>query len=354
MFFFRLFVCCWRSQESSKDLWSHSKDSKDSKGIEDRTKNSSGKEKSIPLKENGSRGSRKKAKTPTTIPVSPVLIFPPRELVERNKEQAKAHRSNNKWEDVKYLGVGSFGYVKLLKNVETEKFLAVKEVKCKTDSSEELFEAIIHSQLDHENVIKLFFWKKHYETLFMYLEYASGGSLGDLEGPLAEEDALHYFEQLMKGVEFLHSRGVIHRDLKPDNIFLTEERIVKIADLGLCSLYIWKGVEIYLSGFLGTQSYMAPELFTGMKYRGPPIDVWACGIILFNMLTAGHPWWTADPEDRNYSLWVKRKKKIFKKKFWNKVEGLSSWSLLKRLLAVDPEKRICGWRQLRHEEKPHQ
>ncbi|XP_076042161.1 serine/threonine-protein kinase Chk1-like [Oratosquilla oratoria] len=354
MFFFRHFVCCWRSQESSKDLWSHSKDSKDSKGNEDRTKNSSGKEKSIPLKVNGSRGSRKNAMTPTTIPKSPATIFPPREHIERNKEKARAHRRNKNWEDVRYLGVGAFGHVKLLKNAETGELLAVKELKCKSTSSEEVYEAIIHGQLKHENVIQLFFWRKHYEKLFMYLEYASGGSLGDLKGPLAEEDALRYFEQIRKGVDYLHSRGVIHRDLKPDNVLLTEEGIIKIADLGLCSLYIWKGAEIYLSGFLGTQSYMAPEVFTGMKYRGPPIDVWACGIILFNMLTAGRPWWTADPEDRNYSLWVKRKRKIFKKKFWHKVEALSSWSLLKRILAVDPEKRICGWRQLRHEEKPHQ
>ncbi|XP_076047381.1 uncharacterized protein LOC143028914 [Oratosquilla oratoria] len=188
----------------------------------------------------------------------------------------------------------------------------------------------------------------------MYLEYANGGSLGDLKGPLAEEDALCYFEQIRKGVDFMHSRGVIHRDLKPDNILLTEARVVKIADLGLCSVYSWKGVEIYLSGFLGTQSYMAPEVFTGKKYRGPPIDVWACGIILFNMLTAGRPWWTADPDEKNFSLWIQRKKKLFRKKFWNTLEGSSCLSLLKRMLAVDPEKRISGWRQLRHEEKPHQ
>ncbi|XP_076054428.1 uncharacterized protein LOC143033111 [Oratosquilla oratoria] len=188
----------------------------------------------------------------------------------------------------------------------------------------------------------------------MYLEYASGGSLGYLDGPLAEEDALHYFEQISKGVDFLHSRGVIHRDLKPNNILLTEERIVKIADLGLCTLYVWKGVEIHLWGFLGTERYMAPEVFTGKKYRGPPIDVWACGIILFNMLTAGHPWRKALPGDKNYSLWIQRKKKLFRKEFWDKIEGSSSWSLLKRTLAVDPAERISGWCQLRHEEKSHQ
>ncbi|XP_076047401.1 serine/threonine-protein kinase par-1-like [Oratosquilla oratoria] len=259
------------------------------------------------------------------------------------RHEEKPHQNKN-WEDVKYLGVGAFGYVKLLKNVETEELMALKEVRCKSTSSKELYEAIIHSQLNHENIIQLFFWRKHYETLFMYLEYASGGSLGDLKRPLAEEDALCYFEQIRKGVDFMHSRGVIHRDLKPDNILLTEDRVVKIADLGLCSVYIWKGVEIYLSGFSGTLSYMAPEVFTGKKYRGPPIDVWACGIILFNMLTAGHPWRIADPDERNYSLWMQRKKKLFRKRFWDTLEGSSSWSLLKCLLAVDPERRISGWR----------
>ncbi|XP_076047398.1 serine/threonine-protein kinase Chk1-like [Oratosquilla oratoria] len=183
--------------------------------------------------------------TQTTTPVSPVSIFPPSELPERSQEMP-AHVTDEEWEDVEFLGVGSFGHVRLLRNIETEELLAVKEVKCKSTSSEELYEAIIHSQISHENVIKLFFWKKHNDTLFMYMEYASGGSLGDLKSPLAEEDALLYFEQLRKGVDFLHSRGVIHRDLKPHNILLTEDRVIKIADLGLCSLYIWKDAEIYL------------------------------------------------------------------------------------------------------------
>ncbi|XP_076047402.1 serine/threonine-protein kinase Chk1-like [Oratosquilla oratoria] len=346
----QLFLCCWSSQRKSEGLWT------DSRTSSDRTRKTSVKDQSNPRQEYRSQESRKSSMKPKASPVSPVSVFPPHELHvinELNNKETEAHIRNKNWEDVKYLGVGAFGYVKLLKNVETEELMALKEVKCKSTSSKELYEAIIHSQLNHENIIQLIFWRKHYETLFMYLEYASGSSLGDLKSPLAEEDALCYFEQIRKGVDFMHSRGVIHRDLKPDNILLTEDRVVKIADLGLCSVYIWKGVEIYLSGFSGTLSYMAPEVFTGKKYRGPPIDMWACGIILFNMLTAGHPWRIADPNERNYSLWMQRKKKLFRKRFWDTLEGTSSLSLLKRMLAVDPEKRISGWRQLHYEEKPH-
>ncbi|XP_076029823.1 serine/threonine-protein kinase Chk1-like [Oratosquilla oratoria] len=217
----------------------------------------------------------------------------------------------------------SFGYVRLLKNVKTEEFLAAKEVKWKstTSSSKELIESIIHSQLDNKNVIRLFFWRKFGQTLFMYLEYASGGSFGDLKGALAEEDALRYFKQLREGVDFLYSRGVVHRDIKPDNLLLTEDEVLKIADLGLCSIFVWRGVEVPQWGFVGTQHYMAAEIFTGRSYRGPPVDV---------------------------------RKKIFRQEFWNKLEGLSSLSLLKRLPAIDQLERDSNWHQLRRQENKHQ
>ncbi|XP_076047412.1 serine/threonine-protein kinase Chk1-like [Oratosquilla oratoria] len=351
MFFFRLFFCCCRQGNSGEETWTTRKET--NKTIE----NTSGKGRSNLQKETESRGSTKIVTTPTRTTVSPVTIFPTRELLERNREKAQAHTNSEKeWEDVKFLGVGVFGYVRLLRNVKTEEFLAFKEVKCKptTFPSEELIESIIHSQLDHENVIRLFFWRKVGQTLFMYLEYANGGSLGDLKEALAEHDALRYFEQLREGVDFLHSRGVVHRDIKPDNLLLTEDEVLKIADLGLCSIFVWRGVEVPQRGFVGTQNYMAPEIFTGRSYRGPPVDMWACGVVLFNMLTAGLPWRRAISNDNNYVLWVHRKKKIFSRKLWNTIEGLSSLSLLKRLLAVDPSERDSNWLQLPRQENTHQ
>ncbi|XP_076047411.1 serine/threonine-protein kinase Chk1-like [Oratosquilla oratoria] len=351
MFFFRLFFCCLRPKNTSKDTWSTSNETTK------RTQNTSGKGRSDLQKESESQESTKITTTPKRTPVCPVMIFPSHELLERNKEKTKAHISSKKeWEDVKFLGVGAFGYVRLLKNVKTEEFLALKEVKCKSTSSspEELIESIIHSQLEHKNVIRLFFWRKFGPTLFMYFEYANGGSLGDLKGALAEEDALQYFEQLREGVDFLHSKGVVHRDIKPDNLLLTEDGVLKITDLGLSSIFVWRGVEVPLRGFVGTQHYMAPEIFTGRSYRGPPVDMWACGVVLFNMLTAGLPWSTAISNDNNYVLWVHRRKKIFRRKLWNEIEGLSSLSLIKQLLAVDPSERDSNWLQLRRHENTHQ
>ncbi|XP_076047420.1 serine/threonine-protein kinase Chk1-like [Oratosquilla oratoria] len=348
MFFFRLFFCCCRRRNISEDTWTTSNE------ITKRTKNSSRKGPSDLKKENDSQGSRKIVTTPTRTTINPVTLFPSSELLDRNKEKAQAHIScKNEWEDVKFLGVGAYGYVRLLRNVKTEEFLAVKEVKCKSSSSKELIESIIHSQLDHRNVIRLFFWRKFGQTLFMYLEYASGGSLGDLKGALAEDDALRYFEQLREGVDFLHSRGAVHRDIKPDNLLLTEDGVLKITDLGLCSIFVWRGVQVPLRGFVGTEHYMAPEIFTSRSYRGPPVDMWACGVVLFNMLTAGLPWSRALTCHNNYVLWVHRRKKIFTRKLWDKLEGLSSLSLLKRLLVVDPSERDSNWHQLRRQENRH-
>ncbi|XP_076038991.1 uncharacterized protein LOC143024107 [Oratosquilla oratoria] len=91
----------------------------------------------------------------------------------------------------------------------------------------------------------------------------------------------------MSGVEHLHARGVAHRDLKPANLLLTEDKILKIADFGLADLFVLKGEEVRLQGTVGTPAYMAPEVLSGSTYLGPPVDLWSCGVILFNLLTRG-------------------------------------------------------------------
>ncbi|XP_076047403.1 serine/threonine-protein kinase Chk1-like [Oratosquilla oratoria] len=181
-------------------------------------------------------------------------------------------------------------------------------------------EATIHSQLSHGNILRLFHWEQTGQKLRMYLEFASGGSFTDHILTLTIQETLKYFEQLMQGVHYLHSRGVIHRDLKPGNLLLTEKKVLKISDFGLSCVFIDNGQEVCLMGRVGSCVFMAPEVIRELTYRGPPVDLWAYGVILFLMITTQCPWKKAVCEDKNYMLWVTGNKALDKQSHWKKIE----------------------------------
>ncbi|XP_076038546.1 serine/threonine-protein kinase grp-like [Oratosquilla oratoria] len=151
----------------------------------------------------------------------------------------------------------------------------------------------------------------------------------------------------MEGVDYLHSRGVAHRDLKPQNILLTEDNVVKIADFGLAAFFVVEGEEVAVRGCVGTVHYTAPEVFESPFYNGPSVDLWACGVILFGMSTAGaFPWNSDDSLDPNYSLWVNNNRELLTRENWEKIEE-STLSMLECLLEIDPVQRLHKYRKQR-------
>ena len=101
-----------------------------------------------------------------------------------------------------------------------------------------------------------------------------------------ENDARKIFQQIIFGVEYLHTHQVCHRDLKPENILLDEENNVKLADFGLSNI-MRDGIFLYSS--CGSPNYAAPELINGKYYNGSSIDIWSCGVILYTLLTGMLP-----------------------------------------------------------------
>jgi 5'-AMP-activated protein kinase, catalytic alpha subunit len=120
------------------------------------------------------------------------------------------------------------------------------------------------------------------------MEYAPGGELFDLicKRKLSENEARKIFQQIIFGIEYLHTHQVAHRDLKPENILLDEENNVKIADFGLSNV-MRDGIFLYSS--CGSPNYAAPELINGKFYNGASIDIWSCGVILYALLTETLP-----------------------------------------------------------------
>ncbi|XP_076029717.1 serine/threonine-protein kinase Chk1-like [Oratosquilla oratoria] len=214
------------------------------------------------------------------------------------------------WTEVEYLGEGTFGIVTLAPRPRQRRQAALR----RTGGQE----------------------------LHLYLEYAAGGNLSDEIGHygLGEEQAQFYFVQLVSGVEYLHAQGVAHRDLKPKNLLLTEDRVLKIGDFGLSAEFLSGGEEVYLRGADGSRSYMAPEVLSG-RYRGPPADIWSCGIILVEMVTGRVPWRRARPRDSTYHQWMQLQhlKKISDDPRPPSSSDTSVVELISYILTPDPEER---------------
>ncbi|CDW97359.1 hypothetical protein [Sporisorium scitamineum] len=175
--------------------------------------------------------------------------------------------------------------------------------------------------------------------LYMVLELGAGGDLFDKIAPDygVEEDLAHfYFQQLLAGLEYIHSQGVTHRDIKPENMMLDAEGNLKIADFGLCSVYKYKGKERELTGACGSLPYIAPEM-NGKPYRGEPVDVWSSGVVLFAMLVGSTPW--DEPTSRSPEYNAYRTGELFAYDPWTKIPS-DALSLLKKMMHPNPEKRI--------------
>lgn len=137
----------------------------------------------------------------------------------------------------------------------------------------------------------------------LVMEYASGGELFNhilARRFLAEREARRYFAQLILGVHELHSMGIVHRDLKLENLLLDSARNIKISDFGFANRSATAAISddnLLMRTSCGSPCYAAPELvLADERYDGRAADIWSCGIILFAMLAGYLPF---DDDPRN-------------------------------------------------------
>ncbi|KAK5858481.1 hypothetical protein PBY51_002616 [Eleginops maclovinus] len=246
------------------------------------------------------------------------------------------------WDLVQTLGEGAYGEVRLLVNRQTEEAVAVKVIdtaQAKECAENVKKEVCIHKMLDHANIVRFFGHRKEGTTMYLFLEYCTGGELFDRIEPdvgMAEEDAHRFFQQLVAAVHYLHGCGITHRDIKPENILLDEKDNLKLTDFGLATMFRFKGRERLLSRLCGTLPYVAPELLSQKEYKAQPADVWACGIVLTAMLAGELPWDQPTESCQEYSDWLQKKTYLPP---WKKIQPLPL-SLLSKLLLAGPDARI--------------
>ena len=163
--------------------------------------------------------------------------------------------------------------------------------------------------LDHPNIIKLLDYSdgthyvNHYgqEATVVYIasELCDNGNLYDWvanTGAFSEEIARYYFHQLISGLEYLHTQGMSHRDLKLENIMLDDQFKLKIGDFGFASVKACNDTR------KGTHGYMAPEIEIGVKYNGGYADIFSAGVILFTMVSQHLPFTFASFNDIYFKL----------------------------------------------------
>ncbi|XP_067029467.1 serine/threonine-protein kinase MARK2-like isoform X11 [Acropora muricata] len=198
-----------------------------------------------------------------------------------------------KYRLIKTIGKGNFAKVKLAKHVPTGKEVAIKiidKTQLNPSSLQKLFREVrIMKFLDHPNIVKLYEVIETDKTLYLVMEYASGGEVFDYlvaHGRMKEKEARAKFRQIVSAVQYCHQKHVIHRDLKAENLLLDGDMNIKIADFGFSNEFT-PGNK--LDTFCGSPPYAAPELFQGKKYDGPEVDVWSLGVILYTLVSGSLP-----------------------------------------------------------------
>jgi eukaryotic-like serine/threonine-protein kinase len=214
---------------------------------------------------------------------------------------------------IEQIAAGGMGIVYRARDERLERDVAVKVLNAKTlqdIGAQTRFrrEALILSRLNHPNVEAVYDFHSEDGLDYLVLEYVPGTSLDDrlLTGPLAESEVVSLGVQLARGLAAAHARGVLHRDLKPGNLRVTPERVLKILDFGLAQLFIEpdgksfteaETITIEAPSFAGTPPYIAPEQL-GHKEPDVRSDIYSAGVVLYEMAVGSRPF-----PQRGQALW---------------------------------------------------
>lgn len=282
------------------------------------------------------------------------------------------------FEVIKPISKGAYGKIFLARKKSTGDLYAIKALRKgdlirKNMTSYVMTERRVMALAQAPFVVKLYYAFESAEFLFLVMEYMIGGDMSSTiqeRGPLEESIAAFYTAQVAEALHFLHENGIIHRDIKPDNMLLDGEGHLKLSDFGLAtlsppptdpgdgfdddggdsspgcppptSLTMPDGERL-----LGTPDYLAPEALRGGGGVGAPADWWAVGVTLFEMLAGSPPFAGQTPEQVFGNILS------FKGIDWEACGGdlhfsASARDLIDRLLDPDPKLRPSGSTILRH------
>ena len=242
---------------------------------------------------------------------------------------------------ISLLGEGSYGKVYLGKSILTDCNVAIKcydriKIKNQTTCKRILQEIDILRSLDHDNIIKIYEIFDNKKYIFIVMEFANSGDLLyylKKNGKFEEKDFLPILKQIIQSLNHLHSKRILHRDIKLDNILLTEAGNVKICDFGVSRLMPEKNL---IFEHIGTPAYLAPEIIHEKGYKGFSADIWSLGVMSFIALSGQVPFRGEKIEELHYNI-LNKKINVddFSVNISNKLKNV-----IIRMLEKNPKKRI--------------
>lgn len=247
------------------------------------------------------------------------------------------------------VGEGCMGTVYKARHWQTKTVVAIKVMHADVAKNQILLKRFeqefrVTSKLDHPNVVRMLEFCGQGPSPYMVMEFIEGESLGDqLErnGAMAEEEAIRIIVQVAHGLHRAHRQGLIHRDVKPDNIMVTTEGKAKLLDLGLAKASD-EGADLTRTGRgLGTPDFMAPEQFRNAKNASIRCDVYSLAATLYNMVTGKIPFGEDDPVK---SMMRKLKNELpAPREFVPHLSERTDWAI-RRGMSGDPETRPASCR----------
>ncbi|XP_034174185.1 calcium/calmodulin-dependent protein kinase II isoform X35 [Osmia lignaria lignaria] len=250
------------------------------------------------------------------------------------------------------LGKGAFSVVRRCVQKSTGHEFAAKIINTKKLTARDFQklerEARICRKLQHQNIVRLHDSIQEENYHYLVFDLVTGGEL--FEDIVAREfyseaDASHCIQQILESVHHCHHNGVVHRDLKPENLLLASKAkgaAVKLADFGL-AIEVQGEAQAWF-GFAGTPGYLSPEVLKKEPY-GKPVDIWACGVILYILLVGYPPFWDED-QHRLYAQ-IKAGSYDYPSPEWDTVTPEAK-NLINQMLTVNPSKRITASEALKH------
>ncbi|XP_005558306.1 calcium/calmodulin-dependent protein kinase type II subunit alpha isoform X4 [Macaca nemestrina] len=250
------------------------------------------------------------------------------------------------------LGKGAFSVVRRCVKVLAGQEYAAKIINTKKLSARDHQklerEARICRLLKHPNIVRLHDSISEEGHHYLIFDLVTGGELFEdivAREYYSEADASHCIQQILEAVLHCHQMGVVHRDLKPENLLLASKlkgAAVKLADFGLAIEV--EGEQQAWFGFAGTPGYLSPEVLRKDPY-GKPVDLWACGVILYILLVGYPPFWDED-QHRLYQQ-IKAGAYDFPSPEWDTVTPEAK-DLINKMLTINPSKRITAAEALKH------
>ncbi|XP_043953066.1 calcium/calmodulin-dependent protein kinase type II delta 1 chain isoform X6 [Gambusia affinis] len=250
------------------------------------------------------------------------------------------------------LGKGAFSIVKRCMKISTGHEYAAKIINTKKLSARDHQklerEARICRLLKHANIVRLHDSISEEGFHYLVFDLVTGGELFEdivAREYYSEADASHCIQQILEAVLHCHQMGVVHRDLKPENLLLASKlkgAAVKLADFGLAIEV--QGDQQAWFGFAGTPGYLSPEVLRKDPY-GKPVDMWACGVILYILLVGYPPFW--DEDQHKLYQQIKAGAYDFPSPEWDTVTAEAK-DLINKMLTINPAKRVTAADALKH------